>query len=56
MALPAVILTVGAIITFCSLLYSPETKGIELSDVVAGKGRKAGAAPGKAEAGGVGTV
>ena len=26
---PAVILTVGAIITFCSLLYSPETKGIE---------------------------
>ncbi|MGA3175649.1 MAG: MFS transporter [Syntrophorhabdales bacterium] len=30
---PAVILTVGAIITFVSLMYSPETKGIELSDV-----------------------
>jgi MFS family permease len=33
---PAAILTIGAIITFASLLYSPETKGIALSDVGAG--------------------
>jgi MFS family permease len=31
---PAVILTVGAIMTFISLLYSPETKDIDLSEVV----------------------
>lgn len=30
---PAVVLTVGSIMTFVSLLYSPETKGIELSEV-----------------------
>ena len=47
---PAVILTVGAIITFVSLLYSPETKGIELSDVRAGGKAKAEAAGEKAEA------
>jgi MFS family permease len=29
---PAVILTIGAVMTFGSLLYSPETKDIELSD------------------------
>jgi MHS family proline/betaine transporter-like MFS transporter len=31
---PAVILTVGAMMTFISLLYSPETKDLELSEVV----------------------
>jgi len=36
---PAVILTVGAIITFVSLFYSPETKGIALADVRAGRGK-----------------
>ena len=30
---PAVILTIGSIITFVSLVYSPETKAINLSDV-----------------------
>jgi MHS family proline/betaine transporter-like MFS transporter len=30
---PAVILTIGSIITFVSLLHSPETKGVELSEV-----------------------
>ena len=30
---PAVILTIGSIMTFVSLLYSPETRGIELSDI-----------------------
>jgi MFS family permease len=30
---PAVILTVGAIMTFISLLYSPETKDLDLSKV-----------------------
>ncbi len=30
---PAVVLTVGAIMTFVSLLFSPETKDIKLSDV-----------------------
>jgi MHS family proline/betaine transporter-like MFS transporter len=30
---PAVVLTVGSIMTFVSLIYSPETKGIELSEV-----------------------
>jgi MFS family permease len=30
---PAVILTIGSIMTFCSLLFSPETKGLELSAV-----------------------
>ena len=34
---PAVILTIGAIMTFVSLLYSPETRGVELSDVGRGK-------------------
>jgi MHS family proline/betaine transporter-like MFS transporter len=29
---PAVILTVGSIMTFCSLIYSPETRGIELAE------------------------
>ena len=36
---PAVILTVGAVITFVSLLYSPETKGIELADVAPSSGK-----------------
>jgi MFS family permease len=31
---PAIILTVGAMMTFISLLYSPETKDLELSEVV----------------------
>jgi MFS family permease len=31
---PAVILTVGAVMTFISLLYSPETKDLELCDIV----------------------
>ena len=31
---PAAILTVGAMMTFISLLYSPETKDLELSEVV----------------------
>ena len=35
---PAVILSVGAIMTFISLLYSPETKDIDLSKVVEHKG------------------
>jgi hypothetical protein len=30
---PAVILTIGAIMTFVSLLYSPETKDLQLEDV-----------------------
>jgi hypothetical protein len=30
---PAVILTIGSIMTFVSLLYSPETRGVELSDI-----------------------
>ncbi len=30
---PAVVLTVGAIMTFCSLLYSPETKHLQLDEV-----------------------
>ena len=30
---PAVILTVGAVITFVSLMFSPETKHLELSEV-----------------------
>ena len=30
---PAVVLTVGAVMTFASLMYSPETKGVELSAV-----------------------
>ncbi len=30
---PSVVLTVGAVMTFCSLLYSPETKDLELSEV-----------------------
>ena len=30
---PAVILTVGAIMTFVSLLFSPETKNLELDEV-----------------------
>jgi hypothetical protein len=30
----AVVLTLGAIITFLSLLWSPETKDLELSEVV----------------------
>jgi hypothetical protein len=30
---PAVILTIGAIMTFCSLLYSPETKQLQLDEV-----------------------
>ncbi len=30
---PSVVLTVGAVMTFVSLLYSPETKDVELSDV-----------------------
>jgi hypothetical protein len=29
---PAVILTIGAIMTFVSLIFSPETKNRELSD------------------------
>jgi MFS family permease len=29
---PAVILTIGSVMTFCSLLYSPETKGISLDN------------------------
>ena len=29
---PAVILTIGSIMTFFSLLYSPETRGIELAE------------------------
>jgi MFS family permease len=29
---PAVILTIGAVMTFCSLLYSPETRGISLDE------------------------
>ena len=44
---PAVILTIGSIITFVSLIYSPETKAINLSDVEAapavGRAREAGA-------------
>ena len=35
---PAVILTIGSIITLASLFYSPETKGIALSDVGVAKG------------------
>jgi hypothetical protein len=35
---PAVILSVGAIMTFVSLLYSPETKDLDLSKVVEHKG------------------
>jgi MFS transporter, MHS family, proline/betaine transporter len=34
---PSVILTIGAIMTFVSLLYSPETKDLELSEVHATK-------------------
>lgn len=34
---PAVILTIGAIMTFLSLIYSPETKDLELSEVDAAK-------------------
>jgi hypothetical protein len=30
---PAVILTVGAALTFASLLFSPETKDVELSEI-----------------------
>ncbi len=30
---PAVVLTIGAIMTFCSLLYSPETKHLHLDEV-----------------------
>ena len=30
---PAVILTIGAIMTFVSLIFSPETKGLALSDI-----------------------
>ncbi|MFH1337024.1 MAG: hypothetical protein ABII96_10950 [Candidatus Zixiibacteriota bacterium] len=30
---PAVILTIGAVLTFVSLLYSPETKDLALSEV-----------------------
>ena len=30
---PAVILTIGAIMTFVSLLFSPETKNLELDEV-----------------------
>jgi hypothetical protein len=30
---PAVILTIGAVMTFLSLLYSPETKHLELNEV-----------------------
>ena len=30
---PAVVLTVGAVMTFVSLLYSPETKDLELNQV-----------------------
>jgi MFS transporter, MHS family, proline/betaine transporter len=30
---PAVVLTIGAIMTFCSLLYSPETKHLQLDEV-----------------------
>ena len=30
---PAVILTIGAVMTFVSLLYSPETKHLELNEV-----------------------
>jgi MFS family permease len=46
---PAVILTVGSIMTFISLLFSPETKGIELADVGIGKGgTQAPAAEGRA--------
>ncbi len=30
---PSVVLTVGAMMTFASLLFSPETKDLELSDV-----------------------
>jgi MFS family permease len=33
---PAVILTVGSIMTFVSLIYSPETKNLELADVTGG--------------------
>lgn len=40
---PAVILTVGAMLTFASLLVSPETKNLELSEV--GVGAKRGHAP-----------
>jgi hypothetical protein len=29
---PAVILTIGSVMTFCSLLFSPETKGISLDN------------------------
>jgi MFS family permease len=32
---PAVILTIGAVMTFCSLIASPETKDLDLSDVEA---------------------
>jgi MFS family permease len=45
---PAAILTVGAIITFASLIYSPETKGIALSDVGAGQEVKKPAPAGEA--------
>jgi len=31
--MPAVILTIGAVMTFVSLLYSPETKDLELDEV-----------------------
>jgi len=34
---PAVILTIGAVITFISLLFSPETKHLELSEVGEGE-------------------
>jgi hypothetical protein len=30
---PAVILTIGAVMTFVSLLYSPETKHLQLNEV-----------------------
>jgi hypothetical protein len=30
---PAVILTIGAVMTFVSLLYSPETKHLQLDEV-----------------------
>jgi MFS transporter, MHS family, proline/betaine transporter len=37
---PAVILTVGSFMTFVSLLYSPETKDLDLADVVDGEIRR----------------
>jgi hypothetical protein len=41
---PAVVLTIGSVMTFCALLYSPETRGIDLDDA-GGMGRSRNGTP-----------